>query len=239
MQQWCIPSVSAAFVALLEDILDLYAEIYDPRYPLVSLDETPLALTAPSRDPIPRAPGRLQKVDYEFIRHGRCTLLGLFQPLTGWREVTVSERQTKLEFAEQLRHLVEDLFPAASTVRVVLDNASTHQLSALYEAFPAAQARAIARKLDLHYTPVHGSWLNMIEIEWSVLAQQCLKGRRLGTLAAVQHEVDAWAAARNARQATVQWRFTTADARQTLHHLYPDPVFPAVQPDRPDVRTVA
>lgn len=223
----------------MEAILDLYAEDVDPDAPVVGLDETPLALTSYARDPILVASGRLAKVDYEFIRHGRCNLLGLFQPLTGWREVQVVERQTKLTFAEQLRHLAEDLFPEARTIRVVLDNASTHQKSAVYEAFPAAQARAIAKRIELFFTPPHGSWLNMIEIEWSVLAQQCLKGRRLGTIEVVQHEVDAWAAARNARQATVNWRFTTDAARQTLHRLYPDPAFPAAAAGPSDVRIVA
>ena len=223
----------------MEAILDLYAEDLDPDAPVVGLDETPLALTSYARAPILLAPGRLAKVDYEFIRHGRCNLLGLFQPLTGWREVQVVERQTKLTFAEQLRHLAEDLFPAARTIRVVLDNASTHQKSALYEAFPAAQARAIAKRMELFFTPPHGSWLNMIEIEWSVLAQQCLKGRRLGTIAVVQHEVDAWAAARNARQATVNWRFTTIQAREVLGHLYPTPVERADRATDDAVRTAA
>ncbi|RIK40295.1 MAG: hypothetical protein DCC58_14070 [Chloroflexi bacterium] len=155
------------------------------------------------------------------------------------RTLTVTSRRTAQDFAHFLHELVTVHFPAVETLRLVLDNLNAHTAAAVYEAYPAAQARAIARDVHLHFTPAHGSWLNMIEIEWSVLAQQCLKGRRLGTIDVVQHEVAAWAQARDARQATVNWRFTTDQARQTLHRLYPTPVGPDVGSNHDDVRTVA
>ena len=147
-------------------------------------------------------------------------MLAVFCPATGWRQVTVTARRTKREFAEQLRLLVEEHFPQAERIQVVLDNLNTHTLAALYEVFAPEQARHIARKLEFHFTPTHGSWLNMIEVEWSLLARYCLR-RRLPDIASVQREADAWAAERNRTHATVDWRFTARDARETLKRLYP------------------
>lgn len=204
----------------MEDVLDLYAAPFNPARPVVCFDELPYGLKGSPRAALPAAPGRIQREDYEYTRHGSCSLLASFQPLTGWRQVTVSARRTKREFAEQLRLLVEEHFPNAERIAVVLDNLNTHTLAALYVVFPPAQARHIASKLEFHFTPNHGSWLNMIEIEWSLLARQCLN-RRLGDITTVQREVDVWTATRNAAQATVDWRFTTDEARDTLKRLYP------------------
>lgn len=204
----------------MEDVLDLYAAPVNPARPVVCFDELPYGLKGSPRDPIPAAPGRLQRADYEYTRHGSCSLLAVFCPALGWRQVTVSARRTKREFAEQMRLLAEEHFPRAERIQVVLDNLNTHTLAALYESFPPAQARSIASKLEFHFTPTHGSWLNMIEIEWSLVARHCLH-RRLPDIATVQHEVDAWADERNTTRATVDWRFTAQDARTTLKRLYP------------------
>lgn len=224
MQQWCIPTVSAAFVSGMEAILDLYATPYDPSQPVVCVDESPFALTQPRRTGHPSAPGQVAKVDYEYERCGSCSLFAAFQPLTGWRTVQARERRTAEDFAVFLQELVDVHFPDAAVIHVVLDNLNTHHPHTLYQTYPAAEARRIARKLVFHKTPVHGSWLNMIEIEWSVLMRQCLRRKRLGDIAAVQTELDAWVAERNAAHATVDWRFTTSDARIVLDYLYPLPV---------------
>lgn len=212
--------MSTLFVARMEDLLDLYAESNDPQRPVICVDEYPLALTAPTRAPRPVAPGHIARHDYEYVRCGSCALFGAFQPLAGWRTVQVHERRTAQDFATFLQTLVDEHFPAATTLRLVVDNLNTHTLAALYDTFPAAEARRIARKLEFHFTPAHGSWLNMIEIEWSVLAQQCLT-RHLPDRPTAQAEIDAWVTRRNAQQATVQWRFTTPDARQKMAALYP------------------
>jgi len=215
--------VNAEYVWRMEAVLDLYAEPLDPARPVVCVDEYPLALTAPTRDPLPAAPGQVVREDYEYERHGSCSLFAAFQPLAAWRTVTARPRRTAEDLAVFLQTLVDEHFPDAAVIRLVVDNLNTHAPEALYQTFPAPEARRIARKLEWHYTPAHGSWLNMVEIEWSVLAQQCL-GRHLDTLERVQQEVDAWAARRNTERATVKWRFVTPDARRALDHLYPTPV---------------
>lgn len=205
----------------MEDVLDVYAEPDDPLRPVVCVDEYPLALSAPSRPDLPMQPGQPARQDYEYQRRGSCSRFGAFQPRAGWRSVQVRDRRTAQDFAHFLQTLVDVHFPQAEIIRLVLDNLNTHTLTALYQTFPAAEARRIARKLEFHYTPPHGSWLNMIEIEWSVLAHQCFKRRRLPDIPTVQREVDAWAARRNAAKATVHWCFTTPDARRALR--YPAP----------------
>lgn len=200
--------------------MDLYAEPYDPKRPVVCFDEKPYQLVGETRQPLPRQPGRPQRFDYEYQRNGTANLFIVFQPLVGWRHVEVSERRTKLDFAGQMRAIVDEHFPQAERIRVVLDNLNTHTPAALYEAFAPAEARRILRKLAFHYTPKHGSWLNMVEIELSVLARQCLR-RRLPDRETLQQEVSAWEQWRNAEQARVEWRFTTADARAKLKRLYP------------------
>jgi hypothetical protein len=204
----------------MEDLLDLYAEPLDPKRPVVGFDETSKQLVAETRTPLPMEPGRPERVDYEYERNGTANLFVLCQPLAGWRHVEVTDRRTKHDFALQMRALVDVHCPAAELIRVVLDNLNTHTPAALYEAFPPAEARRILRKLEFHYTPVHGSWLNMAELEFSMLGRQCL-GRRIPDRDTLATEVAAWEVARNEQRATIRWQFTVEDARRKLHRLYP------------------
>ena len=204
----------------MEDVLDLYAEPYDPRRPQVCLDESPYQLVSEKRQPVPVAPGQAARYDYEYKREGTCNLFMFFQPLAGWRHVKVTERRTGLDFAQCLQELVDVHFPEAEVIRLVTDQLNTHTPAVLYEAFAPEEARRIARKIEWHYTPKHGSWLNMVEIELSILARQCLD-RRLADIPTVQREAAAWEARRNAYRATVHWQFTTAQARVKLERLYP------------------
>ncbi len=203
----------------MEDVLDLYAEPYDAERPVVCFDELPYQLLQDVVVPQACAPGRVAREDYEYERHGTCNLFMTFQPHQGWRHVTVTARRTAQDFAEQMRQLVDEQFPDAATIRVVLDNLNTHTPAALYQTFAPAEARRLTEKLDFHYTPKHGSWLNMAEIEWSVLVRQCLD-QRLPDRAAVEGVVATWETRRNASHATVDWRFTVHDARTKLSHLY-------------------
>jgi len=204
----------------MEAVPDLYAEPYDPARPLVGFDETSKQLVAESRLPLPMEPGKPERVDYEYERNGTANLFLLCQPLGGWRHVEVTDRRTKHDFAEQMRALVDRHFPDAAVIRVVLDNLNTHTPAALYEAFEPAEARRILKKLELHYTPVHGSWLNMAELEFSMLSRQCL-GRRIPDRDTLATEVAAWEAARNEQRATIRWQFTVDHARVKLQRLYP------------------
>jgi hypothetical protein len=219
-EQWCIPKVSSEFVWRMEDVLDLYALPYDPAYPQVCFDERPVQLLDNVIEPLPARPGYKRRFDYEYHREGTCNLFMMFQPLQGWRHVKVTERRTKLDFAHCMKDLVDIHFPTATCIRVVLDNLNTHTFASLYEAFEPAEARRIARKLEFHFTPKHGSWLNMVEIELSILSRQCLK-RRIPDQAILRTEVNAWADYRNAQQATIDWRFSVHDARTKLLSLYP------------------
>ncbi len=204
----------------MEALLDLYEEPDDPTRPRVCFDERPCQLLGGCREPLPMVPGHPARFDYEYSRHGTCNLFMMVEPFQGWRQVTVTPRRTKREFAHCMRELVEVHFPEAEKIRVVLDNLSTHTPGALYEVFAPAEARRIPRKLEFHLTPVHGSWLNMAEIELAVLARQCLN-RRIPTTARMIRETSAWQARRNRCQAVIDWRFTTADARIKLKSLYP------------------
>jgi hypothetical protein len=204
----------------MEDSLDLYAEPYDPYYPLVCFDESPYQLVSEVRQPLPTAPGQPVRYDYEYRREGTCNLFLFFEPLQGWRHVKVTDRRTAQDFAYCMRDLVGVHFPQAAVISVVLDNLNTHTPAALYAAFPPAEACRILRKLDFHYTPQHGSWLTMAEIEFAIVATQCLD-RRLGNQETVRREIAAWEAWRNAAKATVDWRFTTPKARRKLKHIYP------------------
>jgi transposase len=219
-EQWCIPRVGAEFVWHMEDVLDLYAEPYDPKHPVVCFDERPCQLLADVRPPETVQPGRPARVDYEYRRHGTYNVFTVFQPLAGWRHVDVTTRRACPDFAEAMRRLVDEHFPEADTIRVVLDNLSTHTPAALYETFAPDEARRLTRKLEFHHTPKHGSWLNMVEIELSILARQCLD-RRLPDLTTVRREVAAWTRLRNQAHAAVDWRFRTGDARTKLRRLYP------------------
>ena len=204
----------------MEDVLDVYARPYDPRFPQVCMDETSKQLVGETRTPLPAMPGQPRRIDYEYERHGVRNLFLFVEPLRGWRHVIVTERRTKQDWAHAIRELVDVQYPDAERIVLVLDNLNTHVGSALYETFPPAEARRLLRRLDLHYTPPHGSWLNMAEIEFSVLARQCLH-RRIPDAATLCEEVAAWETQRNQRQTTIDWRFTTADARIKLHRLYP------------------
>ncbi len=214
------PKKSARFVWRMEDVLDLYEEPHDPLLPVVCFDERPCQLLAEVREPLPGAPGRPERRDHEYERRGMAHVLMAFEPLSGWREVEVTERRRGQEFAEMVSRLAEEVYPHAERIRLVCDNLSTHTAAAFYETFPAEQARRLARRVEFVYTPVHGSWLNMVEIELSVLVRQCLK-RRLPDIETLQREVEAWAAERNRLGASVEWRFTTAGARAKLRKLYP------------------
>ena len=204
----------------MEDVLHLYAEPYDPARPVVCFDELPYQLVDDSRPPLPRTPGVPVRDDFEYVRRGTCNLFGCFEPLVGRRQIVVTERRTKQDFAAMMRTLVDEWYPEAVVVRVVLDQLNTHTGAALYEAFAPAEARRILDRLEFHSTPKHGSWLNQMEIEWSVLTRQCID-RRIGDVVTLAREVAAWQAARNAAKATVDWRFGVGEARTTLARLYP------------------
>lgn len=214
------PKANAAFVAAMEDVLEVYHRPHDPARPLVCLDETSKQLVAETRRPLPMRPGQEARHDYEYRRNGVANLFMLFAPLEGWRHVAVTERRTAVDYAHVLKHLADVSFPAAETITLVQDNLNTHVPAALYEAFPPAEARRLAERFEWHYTPKHGSWLNMAESELSVLTGQCLD-RRIEDRETLAREVDAWLARRNAGNATADWRFTTEDARIKLRSLYP------------------
>jgi hypothetical protein len=220
-QQWCIPPQhSAAFVEPMEDVLAVYARPYNPRCPVVGMDEASKQLVGETRTPVPAVPGQPARIDYEYQRNGVANLFLWVEPLAGRRHVQVTARRTKADWAGFIRELVEVHYPDAERVVLVLDNLNTHVGAALYETFPAAEARRLRSKLELHYTPKHGSWLNVAEIELSVLTGQCLD-RRIPDRDHLAAEVAAWEARRNARHATIDWQFTTQEARIKLKHLYP------------------
>jgi hypothetical protein len=204
----------------MEDVITVYQLPYDPQYPVVCFDEACKQLFGEVRPPQPAAPGRPARQDYEYERKGVCHQLVLCEPLTGWRHVRVTERRTRKDYAECLRELVDVQFPEATKVRVVQDNLNTHDGASLYEAFPPEEARRILEKLEFHYTPKHGSWLNLAESEISIMNSQCLDCR-LESVAAVAEKVAPWEEARNAKEIRVHWTFTVAAARLKLKKLYP------------------
>ena len=220
-KEWCIaPKEDAAFVARMEDILDVYARPPDPMRPLVCFDEGSKELHGEARDPLPVIPDHPARIDTEYVRHGTASLFLWCAPLLGTRGVTVTAHRTRLDFAHVIRALVDGAFPAAERIVLVLDNLNTHDPASLYLAFPPAEAKRLWDKLEVHYTPKHGSWLNVAEIELSVLGRQCLD-RRIPDQMTLAAEVAAWVAERNADAVTVDWQFTTPDARTKLKHLYP------------------
>jgi len=204
----------------MEDVLDLYAEPYDPKRPKVNFDETNKQLIQETRRSWPAEPGQPERYDYEYERRGTRNLFLFLEPQTGWRYLEVTQQRTMLEFGHQMKWLVEERYPEAEKIRVVLDNLNTHKPASLYEAFPPAEARRILTQLEFHYTPKHGSWLNRAEIELSVLQRQCLN-RRIPDEATLKRETAAWESHRNATQATIDWRFSVTDAREKLQRLYP------------------
>jgi DDE superfamily endonuclease len=205
----------------MEDVLAVYARAYDPRRPVVCMDEKPYQLLGQVRDPIPAAPGRDRREDSEYVRHGTCSIFVWVEPLRGWRHVDAQPRRTKIDWARQVERLLTVDYPDAETVVLVMDNLNTHGIGSLYQAFQPAQAFALAQRLEIHHTPKHGSWLNIAEIELSVLTGQCLD-RRIDDLDILNTELTAWQRHTNAGQRQVAWQFTTADARIKLRHLYPN-----------------
>ena len=203
----------------MEDLLDVYERPPDPQRPVVCMDETSVQLMADTRPPVPAVPGQPAREDYEYVRGGVANLFAAIAPHDGWRSVAVTERRTRTDWAHFMRD-VADHYPDAERIVLVLDNLNTHGPASFYEAFPAAEAHALTRRFEFHYTPVHGSWLNIAEIELSVLSRQCLD-RRLPSREHLTAEVAAWATARNAAATPVDWHFTTPDARIKLKHLYP------------------
>jgi len=214
------PERSAEFVAQMEEVLDVYHRPYDPKRPMVTFDELHKQLIGEAREPIPAKPGQLERYDYEYVRNGSANIFMVFEPLSSRRITKVTDRRTRVDWAHIVRDLVDVHYAEAEMVVIVLDNLNTHSIASLYEAFEPEQARRIARKIELHSTPKHGSWLNMAEIELSVLSRQCLD-RRIADKATLDAEVSAWTEKRNAAGATVRWQFTTDDARVKLHRLYP------------------
>ena len=219
MQEWCIPEVSAEFVAPMEDLLDLYAEPYDPVRPVICFDESPKQLIGEVREPMPPQPGAPARQDTEYKRNGVRNLMMICEPKRGWRNVLIMQRRTKIDFAHAMRHIVE-CYPDAEVIRVVLDNLNTHTLGALYEAFEPIKARALAERLEIHYTPKHGSWLNIAEIELSRLSNMCLS-QRIANVETLRREVEANVRERNAKAIPIKWKFSTQDARRKLARLYP------------------
>jgi hypothetical protein len=215
-----MPKVGSEFVWRMEDVLDLYAEALDPRRPQVCFDERPVQLLGDVYEPIPMQAGQVRRYDYEYERCGTANLFVMCQPLGGWRRVKATDHRKKVDFANCMKELVDVDFPDAEVIRVVLDNLNTHTPAVLYEAFEPEEARRIARKLEFHYTPKHGSWLNMAEIELSILSRQCLK-QRIASMEALQQVTQQWTCRRNEQHAKITWCFDVAQARTKLARLYP------------------
>jgi hypothetical protein len=214
------PDANAAFVAAMEDVIEVYHRPHDPERPVVCVDETSKQLIIETRAPIPAKPGQPRRVDYEYKRNGTANLFMMFAPLEGWRDVTVTDQRAAVDYAQMLKELSDTHFPQASKIVLVQDNLSTHKPASLYEAFPAKEARRLVERFEWHYTPKHGSWLDMAESELSVLSSQCL-ARRIADKDTLTKEVAAWQRHRNKKHAKADWQFTTADARVKLKRLYP------------------
>lgn len=221
-EAWCIPTVDADFVAAMEDVLDLYAQPYDPEVPLVCFDEKPLVVHGEVKEPLPVKPGHPQRSDYEYVRLGTANLFVFVEPLAGHRCVEMSDRRTRLDFAQTIRWLVDEVYPDARLIRLVMDNLNTHTVASLYEAFPPEEAQRIWKRLEVHYTPKHGSWLNMAEIEISIFERGCLS-KRVKNFEQLGQHIEGLASERNAQRCHIHWRFTCADARSQMHDLYPSP----------------
>lgn len=204
----------------MEEVLDLYQQPYDPDYPVINMDEKPVQLVEETRTPLPAQPGKPMRYDHEYERKGTASICLFTEPLTGWRRVDAQPQRTAKKWAYQVKELLNDDYPEAQKVMLVCDNLNTHNTASLYETFEPAEARRLAKRLDIRYTPKHGSWLNIAEVELSVLTSQCLD-RRIADLETMQQEIKAWEQERNTQQKGVDWRFTTEDARIRLKRLYP------------------
>jgi DDE superfamily endonuclease/Homeodomain-like domain len=221
-KMWCIPTVNAEYVARMEDVLDLYAAAPDPRRPVVCFDETPRQLIGEARVPIPAEPGKPRRVDYEYVRNGTANVFLFVDVNRPWRHAKITDQRTCIDFAECMRDLVDEHYPEAERIQVVLDNLSAHSAGALYQAFEPAEARRILSRLEFHFTPKHASWLNMVEIEIGVMVTQCLD-RRIPDKATLITEIAAWERPRNAEAARITWMFTVDRAREKLGRVYPQP----------------
>ena len=218
---WCIPpKQSAEFVYHMEDVLEVYKRPYNPRRPIVCIDETTKQLIGETREPLPPRPGSLERFDHVYIRNGVASLFLAFEPLKAWRTGAVTDHRRRLEWAAFIRSRLVGRYRRAEKLVLVMDQLNTHSAASLYEAFPPAQAKRLADRLEIHYTPKHGSWLNMAEIELSVLGRECLE-RRIAQRSTLAREIDHWVTTRNRRNTFVNWQFTTADARIKLRRLYP------------------
>jgi hypothetical protein len=218
---WCIPDKpSAEFVYHMEDVLDVYHRAYDPKRPVVCVDETFKQLIGESREPLPMRPGAVERWDYVYVRHGVVSLFLACEPLAGWRQVAVTEHRRRTDWAAFIRTLVEERYREADRIVLVMDQLNTHSPISLYEAFPPDEAKRLAARLEIHYTPKHGSWLNQAEIELSVLGRQCLS-RRIAQADTLKRRIESWQQARNGATTKIRWQFTTADARTKLRSLYP------------------
>jgi hypothetical protein len=223
-ERFCIPAEDRPrFVAAMETVLDVYQSAYDPKRPLICMDEASRQLLSDVFDPLPIRPGHAKKVDDKYDRHGTCSLFMFYNPIAGWRRVGCRESRTAIDWAEELRRLLEEDYPEAECVTLVCDNLNTHHISSLYKAFDAEKAACLRKRLNLVHTPVNGSWLNIAEMELSVLSRQCLGKRRFETKAEMEKELLAWTTARNAAKAGTRWQFTTKDAQIKLRSLYPIP----------------
>ena len=218
---WCIPpEQNAAFVCAMEDVLEVYHRPYDPRRPVVGMDETSKQLVRETRTTIPPAPGRVERFDYEYERNGTANVFVFVEPLAGRRRVSVTERRTRADWAHEIKHLLDVDYPAAEKVTLVMDNLNIHDPASLYEAFEPTEARRLIGRMEVVHTPKHGSWLNVAEIELSILGRQCMSGR-VSDRATLNQQAHAWESDRNAKAAKIDWQFTTDDARIKLRRLYP------------------
>jgi len=205
----------------MEDVLDTYALPPDPEIPLVCMDEKPYQLLGERNEAIPMKSGQIKKEDYEYVRNGTCSIFVFTAPHENWRHTSVREQRTSVDWAEEVHHIMNEVYPDKKKVRFVMDNLNTHKIGSLYEKYSAPVAREIVKRMEIHFTPKHGSWLNIAEIELSALETQCLNNRRIESIALLREELSAWHTSRNSEKKTVDWQFTTADARTKLKRLYP------------------
>jgi len=222
IQYWVIaPDADAEFAANMEEVLDTYAEPYDANYPVLCMDEQPVQLLKETRVPIPASMNHARRVDYEYERAGTASIFMFCEPLNGWRSVNARKQRTKVDWALEMRSLIETRYADAEKIILVCDNLNTHTKGAFYAAFPAEEARRLVRRFEFRYTPKHGSWLNIAENELSSMTRQCLTGRRMPDIKTLRHEISAWAESTNSNQRDVDWQFKTDDARTKLKSIYP------------------